>query len=89
VEAERKVEKEEIVAEMKADRDTHVQEIDAKTVSAIGGKMEAIVHSIRDGKIQDRSENVMERQEIPKEGAAVASWKCKKHGPKDMESGAE
>jgi hypothetical protein len=77
---------------MKADWDAHVQEIVVKTVSAIGSKMEAIVHcswSERDGKIQCRSENVLEWQEIPKEGAAVASLECKEQGPKDMESGAE
>jgi hypothetical protein len=42
-------------------------------------QIEAIAHSIwseQDGKTQDRSENVMERQEIPKEGAAVASLEC-------------
>jgi hypothetical protein len=73
----------EIVAEMKADPYAHMQEVVAKTVSAIEGK---IVHSIRseqDGKIQDRSENVTERQEIPKEGAAVASLKCKEQGPRN------
>jgi hypothetical protein len=40
--------------ELKADRDAHVQEIVAKTVSAIENKMEAIAHCIRserDGKI--------------------------------------
>jgi hypothetical protein len=55
-------------------------------------RMEAIVHFIRserDGKMQDRIENGMERQEILKEGAAVASMECKEQGPKDMESGAE
>jgi hypothetical protein len=90
--ANRKVDKEKIVAEMKADRDAHVQKIVAKTVSAIEGKMEAIVHSIRserDGKIRRRIENVMERQEICKEGAAVASLECKEQGPKDRESRAE
>jgi hypothetical protein len=90
--ANRKADKEEIVAEMKADRDAHVQEIVAKRVSAIEEKIEAIVHSIRskrDGKIQCRSESVTKRQEIPKEGAAVASWECKEQGPKELESGAE
>jgi hypothetical protein len=41
--------------------------------------MEAIVHSIRserDGKIQRPSENVMERQEIPKEESAVHSMRA-------------
>jgi hypothetical protein len=59
------------------------------TVSAIEGKMEAIVHSTRSGrdeKTQARSEKVTERQEIPKEGAAVANLE---QGPKEMESGAE
>jgi regulator of protease activity HflC (stomatin/prohibitin superfamily) len=77
VEAERKADKEEIVAEMKADQDTHVQEIVTKTVSAIEEKMEAIVHSIRsewDGKIQCRSENVLE---------------CKEQDLKELKSGAE
>jgi hypothetical protein len=61
-------------------------------VSAIEGKMEAIVHSTRserDKKIQRRNKNVTERQEIPKEGAAVASLECEEQGPKEMESGAE
>jgi hypothetical protein len=31
----------------------------------------------------------MERQEIPKEGVAVASLECIEQGPKEMESGAE
>jgi hypothetical protein len=31
----------------------------------------------------------MKRQEIPKEGAAVASLECEERGPKEMESGAE
>jgi PDZ domain-containing secreted protein len=53
------------------------------TVSAIEEKMEAIVHSIRserDGKIQRQIENVMERQEILKKGAAVASLECEEQG---------
>jgi hypothetical protein len=61
-------------------------------VSAFEEKMEAIVHSIRserDEKTQDRSENVTERQEIPKEGAAVASLECEEQGPKELESRAE
>jgi hypothetical protein len=70
------------------------------TVSAIEDKMEVIVHSIRserDGQIQRRIENAMERQEIPKEEAAVhtmrawqeetvASLECKKQGSKELES---
>jgi di/tripeptidase len=93
--AERKVDKEEIVVEIKANQAWVEESLRGEiklTVSAIKGKMEAIVHSIRsgqDGKIQRRSENVTERQEIPKEGAAVASLECKEHGPKEMESGAE
>jgi hypothetical protein len=73
------------------------------TVSAMEDKMEAIVHSIlseRDGKIQRRIENVMERQEIPKEEAAVhtmrawqeetaASLECKEQGPKELETEVE
>jgi hypothetical protein len=73
------------------------------TVSAMEDKMEAIVHSIRseqDGKIQRRSENVMERQGIPKEEAAVhtmrawqeetlASLECKEQGLKELESEVE
>jgi hypothetical protein len=77
----------EIVVEMKADRDAHVQEIVAKTVSAIEEKMEAAVHSIRserDGKIQRRSKNVTKRQGIPKQGAAVASLECKELSPQEI-----
>jgi hypothetical protein len=62
------------------------------TVSAIEGKMEAIVHSIlseRYEKIQRRSENVTDRQEIPKEGAAVACPECEPQGPKELEFRAE
>jgi hypothetical protein len=80
----------------------HRQEIVAK-IDANQVKMEAIVHSIRserDGKIQDRIENVMKRQEVPKEGAAVhtmrawqeetvASLECKEPSPKEWESEAE
>jgi hypothetical protein len=54
--------------------------------------MEAIVHSIRsehDEKIQCRSENVTEWQEIPKEGATVASLERKVQGPKELESRVE
>jgi hypothetical protein len=89
--ADRKADNE-IMAEMKADWDVHVQEIVAKTVSAIEGKMEAIVHSSqseRDEKTQHWRENVTERKEIPKKGAAVASLECERQGPKDLESGAE
>jgi hypothetical protein len=81
-----------IVTELKADWDTHMQEVVAKTVSAIEEKLEAIVHSSRserDEKIQRRSENVTERQEIPKEGAAVASLECQESSPKEWESEAE
>jgi hypothetical protein len=62
------------------------------TVSAIEKKMEAIVHSIRserDERTQDWSENVTERQKIPKEGATVASLERKEQDPKELESGAE
>jgi hypothetical protein len=62
------------------------------TVSAIEEKMEVIVHSIRserDEKTQDQSKNVTERQEIPKEGAAVASPECEEQGLKELESEAE
>jgi acetyl-CoA carboxylase alpha subunit len=60
---------------MKVDQDAHVQE----TISAIEDKIEAIIHSIRserDGKIQRQIENVMERQEIPKEAAVhtMRAW---------------
>jgi hypothetical protein len=61
-------------------------------VSVIEGKMEVIVHSTRfewDKKIQRRNENVTERQEIPKEGVAVARLECEEQGPKEMEPGAE
>jgi hypothetical protein len=88
--------------EMKADREEtkanrarmeeSLKEEMRLAVSAIEGKMEAIVHSIRserDGKIQRRIENVTERQDIPKEGAAVASLECKEQGPKELESGVE
>jgi hypothetical protein len=80
-------------AEMKADRDTQMQEMMAEMgvkMNANQERMEAIVHSIRserDGKIQHRVENVMERQEIPKEGAAVASLEC--NGLKKLESRGE
>jgi hypothetical protein len=94
--ADRNVDKEEtkanmqqIVAEMKDDRDAHVQEVVAKRVSAIEGKMEATVHSIRSErgeKIQRRTENVTERQEIPKEGAAVANLGREEQGHKELES---
>jgi hypothetical protein len=49
---------------MKADRDAHVQEGVAKTVSAFEERMEAIVHSTRsewDKKIQRGNDNVTER----------------------------
>jgi hypothetical protein len=62
---------------MKADRDAHMQEVVAKTVSAIEERMETIVNSIRserDEKIQCRSENIME---------------CEEQGLKDIESGVE
>jgi hypothetical protein len=55
-------------------------------VSATEEKMEATVHSTRSEKIQRQTENVTERQEIPKEGAAVASLE---QGPKEMEPRAE
>jgi hypothetical protein len=82
----------EIVAEMKGDWDIHMQEIVVKTVSAIEGKMEAIVHSSwskQNEKTQHWRENVTEWKEIPKEGAAVASLECEGQGPKNLESGAE
>jgi hypothetical protein len=63
----------EIVVEMKADRDAHVQEIVAK-IDANQNKMEATVHSIRsDRKIQCRIENEVERREVPTEEASVKS----------------
>jgi hypothetical protein len=77
-----------IVAELKADRDTHVQEIVAK-IDANQERLEARVRSIRyeqDEKIRRRSENVTVRQEIPKEGAAVESLE---RGPKEVESEVE
>jgi hypothetical protein len=80
-----------------------MQDIVAIRVSAIEDKMEAIVHSILsewDWKIQRRIENVVERQEIPKEEAAVhtmrawqeetaASLEYKEPSPKEMESEVE
>jgi hypothetical protein len=81
----------EIMAEMKADREAHVQEIVVK-IDAIADKMEAAVQSIRserDGKIQRRIVNVMEWQEIPKEGAVVASLESKEPGSKELESEVE
>jgi membrane-bound lytic murein transglycosylase len=74
MDANMKANKEERKAEMKAYRNDHVQEIVDKTVRAIEDKMETLVHSIRserDGKIQRRIENDMERQENPKEEATV------------------
>jgi hypothetical protein len=62
------------------------------TVSAIKERMEATGHSIRserDGKTQDQSENVTERQEIPKEGPAVTRLEFEEQGHKEWESGVE
>jgi hypothetical protein len=62
------------------------------TVSAMNERMDAIVHSSRserDEKTESRSESVPERQEIPKEGAALASLECEEEGPKEEESEAE
>jgi hypothetical protein len=92
--AERKADKEETKANKKADQEKMERQISslASKIDANQERMEAIVHSIRskwDGKIQRRSENAMERQKIPKEGAAVASLECKEQGQKDLESGAE
>jgi hypothetical protein len=78
--------------EMNADWDSHVQEVVTKTVGALEERMEAIVHSTRpewDEEIPRRSENVTERQEIPKEGATVANVDCKDQGHKEWESGVE
>jgi hypothetical protein len=64
---ERKAWMEEIVAEREAAQERMERQI------------KAIVHSIRaerDEKILRRSENVTERQEMPKEGATVASLEC-------------
>jgi hypothetical protein len=62
-------------------------------VSAIEGKTQAIVHSTRsewDKEIQCRNESVTERQEIPKEGAALARRECEEcKGPKVMQSRAK
>jgi hypothetical protein len=61
----------------------------ASKMDAHLARMDAIVRSIRyerDEKIQRRSENVTERQEIPEEGAAVASLE---QGPKEVESEVE
>jgi hypothetical protein len=79
-EAERKADKEETKANRKADQEKMERQISslASKMDANQERMEAIVHSIRS-----------ERQEILKEGAAVASLECKEQGPKDMESGAE
>jgi fused signal recognition particle receptor len=98
-EADRKADKEEVKANQvkaEAERKAHMQEMMEKQIGSLASKMdanqermEAIVHSIRyewDEKIQRRSENVTERQEIPKEGAAVASLECEKQGPKEMEA---
>jgi hypothetical protein len=63
---------EEMLTEMRAWRENR----HAETKARQDEKMEAIVHSIqseRDGNIQRRFDNVMEWQEIPKEGSAVAS----------------
>jgi hypothetical protein len=89
VEAERKADREETKANQARMEESLKGEM-RLTVSAIEEKMEATAHSIRseqDGKIQRRIENVMERQEIPKEGATVVSLEC--NGPKDRESEAE
>jgi hypothetical protein len=77
-EAERKADRE-MIADMGAKIDTNQVQLEESlkeamrvAVSAIEGKMEAIVHSTRserDKKIQHWNENVTERQEIPKEGA--------------------
>jgi polyhydroxyalkanoate synthesis regulator phasin len=67
-----------LASDMKANQarmEESLKEAMRLTVSAIEEWMEAIVHSTRserDEKIQRRIENVTERQEIPKEGAAVA-----------------
>jgi hypothetical protein len=73
-------------ANAEANMKIHRQEIVIK-IDANQDKMEAIGRSIwseRDGEIQCRSENVMERQEIPK-----ARLECKEPASKDMESRAE
>jgi hypothetical protein len=75
-----------------ADMKESLKEAMRVAVSAIEGKMEAIVHSTRperDEEIPRWSENITERQEIPKEGAAVGNMDGKDQGPKEMDSGAE
>jgi hypothetical protein len=89
-----KVDKEEMKANRKADQQKMERQISslACKMNANQERIEAIVHSIRseqDGKIQRQIEKIMERQEIPKEGAPVASLECKEQGPKELESRAE
>jgi hypothetical protein len=78
---------------MKADREERKVDDQAKAAQEMMERqIKAIVHSTqseRDVKIQRRSENITERQEIPKEVAAVARLECEDQGPKELESGVE
>jgi hypothetical protein len=87
-EAERKTDQAQMVANMKSNQ----EEIMERHFGSLASKLDAIVRSIRyeqDEKIQRQSENVTERQEIPMEGATVASLECQDSSPKEGESGAE
>jgi hypothetical protein len=81
--------------ERKAEMETNQGKMERQIGSLVSkmdtnlARMDAIVRSIRyepEETIQRRSENVTERQEIPEEGAAVASLE---QGPKEVESGSE